>query len=99
LSEKSRLRPTLEAWRGRKFTKEELDGFDLEKLIAAPCQIQIVHNISDEGRIYGNMQAVVPSAKGMAKLSPQDYVRMKDRAREQGTGTPTSPGDDDALPF
>src|SRR3989304_2084867 len=27
LSEKSLLRPFLESWRGRKFTKEELEGF------------------------------------------------------------------------
>ena len=99
LSEKSRLRPTLEAWRGRKFSKEELEGFDLEKLIGAACQIQIVHNISDEGKVYGNVQAIVPAAKGQVKISPQDYVRAKDREKQQGTAAAGEMGADDTVPF
>src|SRR5271170_5806756 len=35
LGKKSKLLPLLESWRGRKFTKEELEGFDVEKLIEA----------------------------------------------------------------
>ena len=48
LHEKSKLRPMLEAWRGKKFTAEELEGFDLEKLIGVNCQVQVVHNITDQ---------------------------------------------------
>jgi hypothetical protein len=33
LNEKGNLRPMLEAWRGRKFTPQELEGFDLERLL------------------------------------------------------------------
>ena len=32
LHERAALRKDLESWRGRKFTEQELDGFDLEKL-------------------------------------------------------------------
>lgn len=80
LHEKSRLRPMLEAWRGRKFTQEELDGFDLEKLIGANCQLQVVHNVAAEGEVYANVQAVVPMARNAVKLRvPSDYVRVADR--------------------
>ena len=99
LSEKSKLRPVLEAWRGRKFTKEELEGFDLEKLVNVPCQVQTVHNLSDEGRIFANVQAVVPAAKGIPKLTPQDYVRVKDRAKDQGTGSTEEAAEEDRVPF
>lgn len=99
LSEKSHLRPFLEAWRGKKFLKEELDGFDLEKLLGVNCQIQIIQNITEEGRIYSNVQAVVPAAKGTPKLRPADYVRVKDRAKEQGNAPGESDGPDEALPF
>ena len=37
LHEKAALRKDLEAWRGRPFTDQELDGFDLETLISAPA--------------------------------------------------------------
>lgn len=87
LSEKANLRRDLECWRGRKFTDEELQGFDLEKLLGANCQLQVVHNLSDEGRVFANVQAIVPShAKLGPKLQSQDYVRLKDRAKAQGNG-------------
>jgi len=99
LNEKATLRHHLEAWRGKKFTKEELDGFDLEKLLGANCQIQIVHNIAEDGRTYSNVQAIVPLGKGMVKMTTSaDYVREKDRAKERGTGNGGS-DDDDSIPF
>ena len=71
LGKKSSLLPFLEAWRGRKFTEDELKSFDVEKLIGAPCQLQIIHNGE-----YANVQAVVPAGKGVPRLMvPEDYVR------------------------
>lgn len=101
LSEKSNLRRDLECWRGRKFTEEELQGFDLEKLLGANCQLQIVQKLTDEGKTYANVQAIVPyNAKLGPKLQPQDYTRMKDRARQMGNNNePPAQGDDDAPPF
>lgn len=79
LHEKALLRQTLETWRGRKFTPEELRGFDLEKLIGANCQVQIQHETSDDGRTYANIKAVVPPPRGAAPLRPIDHQRIKDR--------------------
>jgi hypothetical protein len=80
LHEKSRVRPMLEAWRGQKLKTEELEGFDLEKLIGVNCQVQVIHNIKDVGEVYARVQAVVPPAKGAPKPRiGRDYIRVADR--------------------
>lgn len=96
LNEKATLRHHLEAWRGKKFTKQELDGFDLEKLIGVNGQLQVVHNITDQGGVFANVQACVPLGKGMVKLLPQDYVRQADRAGQDGVAA-ADPDED--VPF
>ena len=98
LNEKATLRHHLEAWRGRKFTAEELQGFDLEKLIGVNCQIQVVHNIADDKRVWANVQAIVPVGKGMTKIQPEDYVRVKDRDTAPATNG-ASATDDEDVPF
>lgn len=87
LHEKSRLRPMLEAWRGKKFTAEEERQFDIEKLLGANCQLQIIHNVKDEGRVYANVQAVVPMPRNAAKIRiSEDYVRVVNRPKEYHNG-------------
>jgi hypothetical protein len=81
LGEKSALRPFLEAWRGKKFTDEELEGFDVERLIGVCGQVQILHSKTN-GKTYGNVQAVVPYPRGMEKMAvPVDYIRQEERDR------------------
>jgi len=102
LHAKSSLRKDLEAWRGKKFTPEELKGFDVEKLLGACAQIQSVHNASDDGSIFANVAAIMPLAKGQGKIAIDDYVRKKDRTDEQTSGAPTAEeqgGGDDEVPF
>jgi len=98
LHPKAKLRAHLESWRGRKFTDEELEQFDLERLIGANGQIQIIHNIGDTGDVYANVTAVVPAAKNAAKLRvPDGYVRRKDRV---GRDEPAvSATDEEEVPF
>jgi hypothetical protein len=101
LHEKANLRKDLECWRGRKFTADELKGFDLEKLIGANCQLQVIHNITDEGKVYANVQAIVPHNSKVPKLAPEDYIRKKDRPKDQKNGGsgPDDPFHDDDVPF
>lgn len=96
LHEKARLRKDLESWRGRKFSPEELGGFDLERLLKANCQIQVVHDLGDDGRVWANVQAVVPAPKNVPALAPVDYVRQQDRPKDQGNGHAS---DEDSVPF
>jgi hypothetical protein len=99
LNEKGNLRPMLEAWRGRKFTPQELEGFDLERLLGVSCQLQLVHVLSDRGGLFANVQAVVPLGRGMTKLRPsEDYVRVCHRQAGPANGTGV-PDDADPVPF
>lgn len=101
LSTKGHLRPFLESWRGKKFTNDELKGFDIEKLIGANCQIQVIHNLASDGNTYANVQAVVPIHKNAARMSvPPDYVRVQDRDKEfSADGHSGEVADEEYVPF
>lgn len=58
LHEKSQLRKHLEAWRGKKFTADELEGFDLKNVLGKYCMIQVVHTESN-GTTYANLNAIM----------------------------------------
>lgn len=69
LSPKSRLRPDLEAWRGRPFTDEEAKGFDLHNLIGAPCLINVTHS-ERNGKTYSNVASLTPIPKALRETLP-----------------------------
>lgn len=56
LSEKATLRKTLENWRGKAFTAEELKGFDITQVLGKCCQIMVTH--SEDGK-YANVTGVM----------------------------------------
>jgi hypothetical protein len=56
LDERGHLRPDLEAWRGKKFTSEELANFDLKNVLGAYCTLQIIH--SEDGK-YANVSSIM----------------------------------------
>lgn len=62
LSENGTLRKDLEAWRGKKFTEKELNGFDLSKLLGTACQLMIVHN-DNGGSTYANISGIMALPK------------------------------------
>ena len=64
LSPKANLRRDLESWRGRKFTADELEGFDLKAILGTPCQLQIGHETSKDGRTFANVVAIMALPKG-----------------------------------
>ena len=53
LHEKSNLYKSLVAWRGRKFTDDELARFDLESVLDAPCLLTVVHNDDGKQKVGG----------------------------------------------
>jgi len=100
LHEKAKLRQHLEAWRGRTFSEEELNGFDLENVIGVPCQLQVIHHTNKAGKTYANVQAVVPPGKGAERLLPTgDYIRMRDRKEEDDVAAGQDGYEDDTVPF
>ena len=57
----SKFRPQLEAWRGKPFTEEEMDNFDLTKLIGVPAMVTVIQN--DKG--YSEIAQITKMPKGM----------------------------------
>lgn len=73
LNEKSRLRQMLQSWRGKAFTAEELQGFDLKHVLGAGCQLQIIHKEGNNGT-YANVETVMALPKGMKLPAPKETV-------------------------
>lgn len=101
LHEKSGLRKDLESWRGRSFTTQELEGFDVEKLIGVRCLINAIEQKKGTDT-YTNVVSISRLPKGMMEMNIRDYVRVQDRPKgdESPEGMPPH-GDisDDDVPF
>lgn len=64
IGEKATLRKTLESWRGRPFSPDELKCFDLENVLGAPCLITVLHQESSKGTVFAKISAVTRLPKG-----------------------------------
>lgn len=80
LSEKSNLRPMLQAWRGKAFTPDELKKFDVTTVLGAPCMITVTHKPKAEGGVYTNVGAVakLPSGIPAPKLEGEPLIYDND---------------------
>ena len=58
----------------KSFTKEELDGFDLDKMIGAPANLEIEHNANGNARVKAIFKPD-EFKKAIKKLS--DYSLLK----------------------
>jgi hypothetical protein len=87
LSEKANLRKALESWRGRRFTAEELKGFDLKNVLGKPCQIQVINESSKDGtRTYAKVGAIMALPKGTtapALENPLMFFSFEDSDRPE----------------
>jgi hypothetical protein len=97
LHEKSNLNKDLKAWRGRPFTAEELAGFDIEKILGAPCQVLVQHTEKD-GSVYANVTAVMKAASGQKVVPSGQYVRVRDRDQQQ-VPAESNAAAEDPIPF
>jgi hypothetical protein len=64
MHEKSSMRKWLEAWRGKTFTQGESEGFDITKLVGAPCMLNVIHVTKGE-KTYANISNVSSMPKGL----------------------------------
>lgn len=71
LSDKAILKKDLEAWRGKQFTKEELENFDITNILGVECMLSIVEKESKSkaGKFYNVVSSVSKPPKGM-KVGP-----------------------------
>ena len=63
LGEKSNLRRDLQAWRGKPFTSEELQGFNILNVLNKACQLQIIKE-EKNGNTYNNISSIMALPKG-----------------------------------
>jgi len=65
LHEKATLRSFLKNWRGKDFTDDEAKSFDIEKLVGAPCMLNITHKAKKDGSgVYAEIGSVSAMPKG-----------------------------------
>jgi hypothetical protein len=99
LNEKATLRKDLESWRGKKFTRDEEMGFDVESVLGVNCLLNVQHNAVDD-KTYANVVAVMPLAKGMTRIAANGYIREQDRTEAQtDSAEHTPPITDSDIPF
>ena len=87
LSDKAILRKDMEGWRGKQFTKEELEGFDLFNILGKSCILTVVHNVQSD-RTYANITGI---GKLMAGMDDFKATRLLKYSKDE-------PGQLDSLP-
>lgn len=70
LSDKANLRKVLESWRGKTFTEEELNGFNLRNVLGAKCMLTVVNEQKQNGDTFSKVGAVVKLPKMFAENIP-----------------------------
>lgn len=79
LNEKSTLRKDLQAWRGKPFSEEELQGFNILAVLNKACQLQIILEEKNNKR-YNNIAGIMSLPKGsnVQELENTYYFDMED---------------------
>lgn len=85
LGEKANLRKDLQAWRGKPFSSDELNGFDISKLLGVPATITITHT-EKNGRTYTNVASVGGIPRGSTAPKPEGDLRLYDADNQQCFG-------------
>lgn len=66
LNKKSNLRRDVAGWRGRDFTEEELAGFDVAKVLGAPCMLTVAHTTNaNSGKVSAKIMSISALIKNM----------------------------------
>ena len=73
LHAKSVLRKDMESWRGKKFKDEELEGYDLKKLLGIPANLQVMHQKSKKsGNLYHTIETIIPVDGKVTKVKTEN---------------------------
>lgn len=73
LRDSALLRNDLEAWRGRAFTEEERQGFNLKNVLNAWCLLTVTKDVGRDGKTYTNIQGISPVPKAMKANTPPPF--------------------------
>lgn len=64
MNEKANLRKDLEGWRGKSFTDEEAEKFDVASVLGKPCMLSITH-VEKGDKTYANITGISKLMKGI----------------------------------
>jgi hypothetical protein len=78
LSEKANLRKDLQAWRGKAFTGEELQQFDISSVLGVPATITVTHGQKQDGGTYAKIASVGGIPKGMTAPALEGELLLYD---------------------
>lgn len=81
LHENAAMRGDLENWRGRAFTEEERKGFDVSKLLGAPCMLNVIQEVKGT-KTYANVKGLGSLPKGMEKPTSEIGLLLYDDEHE-----------------
>lgn len=65
IGKKANLRKHLDSWRGRAFTEQEAQGFEIANVIGVPCTLSVSHQKKSDGGIYAKVEGVSGLPKGI----------------------------------
>lgn len=93
LADKSNLRRDLKSWRGKDFTPEEAEMFDVTKLLGVPCMLNIIHiaGKKDPTKSYEAISSISPMPKGIvcpAQINETFVFDFENYNKEKFDGLP-----------
>ncbi len=71
LGAQSHLRKFLRTWRGRDFTPEELEGFEMKTLLGVGANVQVLHDTGKDGTVYSNIDSAAKLHKTQKLGDPE----------------------------
>jgi hypothetical protein len=96
MGEKSNLKKFLEQWRGKPYTKEQIEaGVPLDKLTGNHGLLTVAHRVSGKGRTYANITACV----GVPKQMQGNLTKYTDYERAEYWATKKAEYADSAAKF
>jgi hypothetical protein len=64
MHEKANLRKQLEGWRGRKFSDQEAENFDVSSILGVACMLNVIETVKNE-KVYSNIASISGLPKGV----------------------------------
>ena len=86
LSPKANLYNDLVSWRGKAFTPQELEGFDIFTVLGAPAMVTVIHKENNKGEMKARLGSVAKKMKGME--APPPYNPLVKFSFEDGGSIP-----------
>lgn len=83
LAENAALRKDLEAWRGKKFSQEELDTFTEKSILSKPCLLTLVSSKDGQYVNVGNVTVLPAGMPVSPQINPNVFLSLQKEEFDQ----------------